>query len=156
MMATQTTPIPSLDDDLTTSRLYPVSFAIFAVARSHRAVAASLLSELGLFPGQELMLMQLWDEDGQSQKALGCLQRIDHSTVAKSVRRLEAAGFVTRQKSDLDGRVTLVYLTAHGRELKERTHRVWAELERRTVAGLTAVEQAQFVESARRILPNID
>ncbi len=100
--------------------------------------------------------MQLWDEDGQSQKALGQTQRFDHSTIAKSVRRLETAGLVRREKSTVDGRVTLVFLTDVGHALKDRTLATWEELERRTVQRLTAEEQAQLVALACKIIPNLE
>ena len=100
--------------------------------------------------------MQLWDEDGQSQKALGQTQRFDHSTIAKSVRRLENAGLVRREKSHADGRVTLVFLTDAGRALKEPVLEIWAELERRTVEGLTADEKNQLVSLVAKILPALE
>jgi len=155
-MATQTDPMPTMKDELTTAEAYPVSFAIFALARSHRAVAASLLAELGLFPGQEIMLMQLWDNDGQSQKALAHTLRLDHSTVAKSVRRLRNSGLLDCGKSEADGRVTLIFLTEAGRALRQRTMDAWAELERVSVTGLSLEEQAQFVLLARKIAPNLN
>src|SRR5687768_1136959 len=84
---------------------FPISFSIFALARSHRALASQLIRETGLFPGQEIILMQLFQQDGQSQNSLGRTLRLDHSTIAKSVRRLEEAGLITRNRSDEDGRV---------------------------------------------------
>ncbi|MFI1970495.1 MarR family winged helix-turn-helix transcriptional regulator [Streptomyces cinnamoneus] len=135
---------------------FPVSFAVFAVARTHRALAAALLREIGLHPGQEIMLLQLWDRDHQSQQALGRTLGVDHSTVAKSVRRLAEAGLVTRQRSDSDGRVTLVSLTPAGRALESRVAQVWAQLEERTTRGLGAEERARFVATARLIEANIN
>ncbi|MCX5512142.1 MarR family winged helix-turn-helix transcriptional regulator [Kaistia algarum] len=134
---------------------FPVSCAIAALTRSHRALAASLLADLGLHPGQELTLMRLWDEDGQSQKALCDALRLDHSTIAKSLRRLEETGLLTRCKSGDDARVQLVHLTEAGRALRERTRAAWAELERRTVAGLSEADQAAFVALARQIASGI-
>jgi DNA-binding MarR family transcriptional regulator len=150
------TPNRTADTQGSTARDFPASWAIYSLARSHRALAASMLSELGLFPSQELILMQLWDEDGQSQKALGQTQRFDHSTIAKSVRRLETAGLIRREKSPHDGRVTLVFLTEAGQDLKSRTLQIWEELERKTVQSLTAEEQAQLVRLAQRIIPNLE
>jgi MarR family transcriptional regulator, organic hydroperoxide resistance regulator len=134
---------------------FPVSCAIVSLARSHRAMAASLLADLGIHPGQELTLMQLWDQDGQSQKALCDALRLDHSTIAKSLRRLEEAGLLTRCKSGEDGRISLVHLTQAGRALRERTHAAWAELEARTVAGLSGEELDNFVALARRLAHNM-
>ncbi|MFI9239920.1 MarR family winged helix-turn-helix transcriptional regulator [Streptomyces sp. NPDC053079] len=142
--------------ELSASDRFPVSFAVFAVARTHRAMAASLLRELGLYPGQEIMLLQLWDRDGQSQQALGKTLGLDHSTVAKSVRRLADAGLVTRQRSDTDRRVTVVSLTPEGRALEPLVAQAWARLEERTTAGLGERERARFVATARAIEANID
>ena len=144
------------ETELSTAIDFPASWAIFSVARSHRALAASKLAAVGLFPSQELILMQLWDEDGQSQKALGQTQRFDHSTIAKSVRRLENAGLVRREKSHADGRVTLVFLTDDGRALQEPVLEIWAELERRTVEGLSADEKNQLVSLVAKILPHLE
>ena len=144
------------DEEPSAAAEFPVSWRIFALARSHRALAAQLMSDLSLYPGQELILMQLWDRDGRSQKELGEMQRLDHSTINKSVRRLESAGLVRREPSPKDGRVTLVFLTEKGRELETATKAAWAELERRTVAGLSEAEQRRFRELALKILPNVE
>jgi DNA-binding MarR family transcriptional regulator len=84
------------------------------------------------------------------------MQRLDHSTINKSVRRLESAGLVRREPSPKDGRVTLVFLTEKGREVETATKAAWAELERRTVAGLSEAEQRQFRELALKILPHVE
>ncbi|QFZ19022.1 MarR family winged helix-turn-helix transcriptional regulator [Saccharothrix syringae] len=131
---------------------HPVSSTIFALARSHRALAASLLADLGLFPGQELILMRLWTRDGRSQKQLAEALGLDHSTIAKSVRRLENAGLVTRTADPTDARVRIVSLTPAGRALEEPTRAAWAELERASTRALTEHEQDLFVELARKVV----
>lgn len=141
---------------LSTPSAYPASWAVFSMARSHRALASVMLADLGLFPGQELILMHLWDQDGRSQKSLGHLQRLDHSTIAKSVRRLEVAGLVRREKSAEDGRVTLVFLTDAGRALEEPTLQVWQALERRTTRNLSPKEREQLVSLARKIIAEVE
>ncbi|BBE23571.1 MarR family transcriptional regulator [Arthrobacter sp. MN05-02] len=137
-------------------RDYPLSAAILAIGHGQRSLAASLLGGLGLFPGQELLLMQLWDQDGLSQKSLGAPQRLDHSTVAKSVRRLEAAGLITRSRSATDGRVTLVFLTDAGRALRGPVTEAWSRLQETVAAGLTDEEQDEFTRLARKILDGMD
>ncbi|MER6343666.1 MarR family winged helix-turn-helix transcriptional regulator [Streptomyces sp. NPDC001595] len=139
-----------------TAGRFPVSFAVFTLARKHRALAAELLRELGLYAGQELMLMQLWENDGQSQNSLGRTLGLDHSTVAKSVRRLEDAGLVSRARSTRDRRSTVVSLTAAGRDLETAVTEVWARLEATAAADFTDQERGQFVSLAHRIGTNID
>ncbi|MFC4102424.1 MarR family winged helix-turn-helix transcriptional regulator [Paenibacillus xanthanilyticus] len=144
------------DKELNTAQRYPVSFSIFALARSHRALAGQMLRDIGLFPGQEIMLLQLWDKDGQSQQSLGRTIGVDHSTVAKSVKRLEESGLVTRTRSPEDGRVTLVWLTEAGRSLEAKVNGIWEELERITVNGLTEAERKQLAALAQRIASSVD
>jgi DNA-binding MarR family transcriptional regulator len=143
--------IPTLQHCTCLSTQYPVSFAIFALARSHRARAASLLAEIGLFPGQEILLMKLAEKDGEPQKALCDSIGLDHSTVAKSLSRLERQGLIERHRCTEDGRVSKVHLTDKGREATGAIFRVWAELERLTVAALNPDDQARLIAAANGI-----
>jgi DNA-binding MarR family transcriptional regulator len=135
---------------------YDASFAIVQVVRSHRALAVKLLNDIGLFPSQDIMLMQLWDKDGQSQQSLGQTLRIDHSTVAKSVRRLENKGLVSRSRSKEDGRVTVVSLTEAGRDLIPKIFNVWSNLEKLTTEDLTEEEKKLIVPLMQKIAYNVD
>lgn len=147
--------MPTPDDSLV-ARTYPLSAAVMAMGHAQRSLAAAFLAGLGLFPGQELLLMQLWEQDGLSQKTLGAPQDLDHSTVAKSVRRLEAAGLITRSRSAADGRVTLVFLTDAGRALQGPVTEAWARLQEGVAADLTGEERAEFLRLARKVLVGIE
>jgi len=142
--------------EFSASAQFPVSFAVFALGRSHRALASQLLREIGLFPGQEILLFQLWDQDAQSQNSLGRALRLDHSTVAKSVKRLEEAGLVSRSRSKKDGRVTLVSLTDAGRALQEHVTDVWRSVEEATTECLTQEEMQTLTQLALKVAANAD
>ena len=133
-----------------------VSFAVFSLARSHRVVAAGLLSPLGLHPSQEILLMRLWQHDGQSQKDLTRCLGIDQSTVARTVQRMESGGLVSRLASVTDGRVSLVYLTDRGRTLREGVTEAWKALEQRTSSALTPAEQEIFIALAHKMKSALD
>lgn len=135
---------------------YPVSYSVFTLARSHRVLAAQMLRKVGLFTGQEMMLMQLWNRDGQSQNSLRRTLCLDHSTVAKSVRRLEEAGLVSRQCSKEDGRVNIVSLTQAGRDMETKVLGYWSDLEKITTEGLNEEEKALLVDLSRRIGSRLD
>ena len=72
--------------------------------------------------------MRLWEQDGQSQKELVDSLGLDHSTVVRSVQRMEAAGLLTRSKSAEDGRVTLVHLSDRGRGCAQWQWAGWVTL----------------------------
>ncbi|WP_113699744.1 MarR family winged helix-turn-helix transcriptional regulator [Nonomuraea lactucae] len=134
-----------------TARHGRLSYAIFTLARAHRAYAAGMLRDLGLHPGQELLLMQLFDRDGQTQSELLESVGLDHSTVSKSLRRLQEAGLLTREPAEHDRRVQLVRLTDKGRAMREPIQAMWSALEQVSVQHLDADAIESFIAQARLI-----
>lgn len=124
----------------------PIVHTIYRISRKNRAVIGNLLRPIGLFPGQEILLMQLWESDGRSQADLVEALGVDHSTVTKMLQRLEAAGMVVRRPSSQDRRVMLVSLTEAGRRLRGEIERTWQELERRTTAHLSDRDREQLLQ----------
>lgn len=142
-------------------RLRPVqesgrlSYAIFQLARAHRGYAARLLRDLGLHPGQELLLMRLLDRDGQTQSELLAAVGLDHSTVSKSLGRMQQAGLLTREPAEHDRRVMRVWLTEAGSAMREPLEEMWAELERTSVADLDAGTVERFIATSEAIRQTI-
>lgn len=118
-----------------------VSSLIPRLARTHRSHVYEPLRQLGLAPGQELMLMRLWHSGPQKQSALAAMLGVANPTIAKMVTRLEQAGFVARQKPPGDARAVLVTLTEAGQALRPKVETIWEELENRTVRALSADER---------------
>ncbi|WDV55794.1 MarR family winged helix-turn-helix transcriptional regulator [Streptomyces coeruleorubidus] len=128
-----------------------VSYAIFQLARAHRARAAAMLREMDLHPGQELLLMQLLDRDGQSQSELLESVGLDHSTVSKSLRRMQEAGLLVREPAEHDRRVMVVHLTDKGRAMREPLAAMWQALEETSARNLSAQQAESFVRTAYAI-----
>lgn len=124
------------------ARSGPVSHAIFQVTRLTRTIAATLLRPLGLYPGQELVMMYLWDLGPLRQTDLVRLTSSDAPTMTRMIQRLEHAGFVRRFPSPSDKRAHLVEATPASRGLQQQVEDLWSELEEMTVGGLTDDEQA--------------
>lgn len=133
----------------------PISALIPAVARAHRTLAGSLLREVGLYPGQELLLMLLWAQEPRSPGELARELHVEPPTAVKAVARLEEAGFLQRERSAEDRRVVLVSLTPAGRALREPVEQIWAELERRTVGDLSAADRRRLTELLAAVAGNV-
>jgi len=110
---------------------------LMRVARAHRTLAASLLSQVGLHPGQEALLMELWDHDGRTQANLAEALGVEPPTVTKMLQRMENADLVDRRPDATDRRAVRVFLTPKGRRLKGKVDKLWVELEAQTVEGLS-------------------
>jgi len=100
-----------LDDQLCFS-LYATSMAI---TRAYKP----MLDRLGITYPQYLVLHALWEQDGRTVGAIAERLALESSTVTPLVKRLEAAGFVTRQRNPTDERQVQVRLTPHGAQMRE-------------------------------------
>ncbi|MGW0877892.1 MarR family winged helix-turn-helix transcriptional regulator [Streptomyces sp. NPDC002740] len=139
----------------TTAGAGPMSYAIFQLARAHRAYASTLLREMDLHLGQELLLMHLLDRDGQSQSELLERLGVDHSTISKALRRMQDAGLVIREPATHD-RVMVVHLTDKGRAMREPLAAMWRTLEETSARGLSAQQAESFVRTAYAIADAIN
>jgi DNA-binding MarR family transcriptional regulator len=122
----------------------PISYAIFQLAKTHRATAGVFLREIGLHPGQELLLMRLRDDDRRTQAELVAELGLDASTVARVVHRLERQRLIERTPSPHNRRATIVSLTASGIARCEDVRNMWSELERVTTQGMSGNERDTF------------
>ncbi|WP_411153259.1 MarR family winged helix-turn-helix transcriptional regulator [Streptomyces sp. A30] len=134
----------------------PMSYAIYQLARAHRARAAAILREMDLHPGQELLLMHLLDRDGQTQSELLESVDVDHSTISKALRRMQDAGLLVREPAAHDRRVMVVHLTDKGRAMREPIAAMWRALEETSALNLSAQQAESFVRTAYAITDAIN
>src|SRR5687768_16218620 len=121
-----------------------IGFVLVQICKAHRQRAEAALNLLGLHAGQEMILFQLWVEDGLSQSRLVERMSVEPPTVTKMLQRMEKAVLVRRCSCPNDARVSRVYLTDKGRSLEAEVQRVWDELDAQTVAGLSEADQADL------------
>ncbi|CRK57930.1 Transcriptional regulator, MarR family [Alloactinosynnema sp. L-07] len=133
----------------------PVSHAVFRLSRLHNLVAAQILRETGLYRGQEVLMMHLWETGPQRQVDLLKATDTDAATMTRSIRRLEQAGFVTTERSTEDRRAVIVAPTEASCALRDRVTQVWRDLEHATVADLDDAEVATALRALRTLERNL-
>ena len=99
-------------------------FSIYSASIAVQRLYKPILDELGVTYTQYLVLSTLWERDGLTVGAIAQRLALEPSTVTPAVKRLEAAGFLTRRRSPKDERQVIVELTEGGRELHPRTARL--------------------------------
>jgi MarR family transcriptional regulator, organic hydroperoxide resistance regulator len=132
-----------------------LSAAIARTAKAHRQRAGQLLAEIGLHPGQELLLAALWRRDGQSQVELARELDVSAPTVNKIVMRMSDAGLVQRRASSDDNRLARVHLTARSERMRGDVEAAWQRLESRTVQNLTEAERAALLTLLRKVYASL-
>src|SRR3978361_125725 len=86
------------------ARSETISLRISAVSRVHRQHAGALLHGIGLSPGQELLLMLLWEKEPRSLAELTRELAIEAPTTSKMISRMAKAGVIVRKRSEVDRR----------------------------------------------------
>ncbi|MEV7672214.1 MULTISPECIES: MarR family winged helix-turn-helix transcriptional regulator [unclassified Streptomyces] len=129
---------------LAATRCGPVNHALARVARMHRIAMGRRLRELGLYPGQELMMMRLWDCGPVRQSELIQSLGLDPSTVTKMLQRLEQSGHVRRGPDPADRRAVLVEATEKGQALRAGVEDAWRDLEACSLDGLSTTDGAEL------------
>ena len=115
-MATDETNLLRLDDQ--------VCFALAIASRSVISVYRPILEPYGLTHPQYLVLLALWERSPRSVKDLGAELRLDPATLSPLLKRLEAAGLVTRKRSAVDERLLDVALTEAGAALRSEAETI--------------------------------
>ena len=139
-----------------TEQAHELNGAIRALTLRHRQRAAELLSELGLYPGQESVLMALAAKGPQVQRRLAEEIGCEPPTVTLMVRKLEAAGHIARRPVPTDRRATCVELTQQGRGLLGRLDQLWTTLATETVAGITQLPPGQITDLLQALAANLE
>ena len=132
------------------------SFTLAKVCKAHRSNVGALLAGHGLHVGQEMVLMELWQEDGLRGGKLASRLGIEPPTVTKMLRRLEACGLVERRTDPTDARSFRIYLTREGRRLEEPVLGCWELSEETVLAGLDERERQTFRSLLIRVRSNLD
>jgi DNA-binding MarR family transcriptional regulator len=99
-------------------------FALAATSRSVVGLYRSELEPLGLTHPQYLVMLALWERAPRTAREIAADLRLEPATLTPLLRRLEASGYVRRQRSETDERALAITLTTAGSSLRERAQRV--------------------------------
>jgi DNA-binding MarR family transcriptional regulator len=101
-----------------------VCFALAVASRSVIGLYRPLLEPLRLTHPQYLVMLALWERAPRSAKDISASLRLDPATLSPLLKRLEALGYITRQRSSSDERMLVVELTAAGRALRADAEKI--------------------------------
>ncbi|MEZ5985465.1 MAG: MarR family transcriptional regulator [Hyphomonas sp.] len=137
--------IPSLDDHLCLG-IYSASLAI---QRTYKP----MLDAMGITYPQYLVLHLLWNEDGQTVGHLARQLDLEPSTLTPLLKRLEAAGHVTRARNPENERQVLIHVTEKGRALRTEVGCMGAALIANS--GMSLEELAELNRKVRQLRDNL-
>jgi len=109
---------PTLDDLLKLDN--QLCFAVYSTSLAMTRLYKPMLEKLQLTYPQYLVMLALWERDGEMVSELGERLSLDSGTLTPLLKRLEANGYLTRMRDVADERRVRITLTSAGRRLKAR------------------------------------
>ena len=127
-----------------------VCFALAVASRSVNAVYRPLLEPLGLTHPQYLVLLALWDHSPRSLRELSTELQLEPATLSPLIKRLEAAGLVSRERSTSDERMLDISLTEAGLAFRGQAESIPPQVFERL--GMPAEELHALRDSLWRVI----
>ena len=124
-------------------------FALYSASRAMTAAYRPILTELNLTYPQYLVLLALWEESPATVGRLGERLQLDSGTLSPLLKRLEANGFIRRERSATDERLVDVTLTPAGRRLESKAQCIPEQLFSST--GMTERAAADLRDAVRHL-----
>lgn len=129
-------------------------FALYSTSRAVMGVYRSKLKALGLTYPQYLTMLAVWEADGSTVRELGDSLDLDSGTLSPILKRLQAEGYIAKDRQRSDERVVRITSTQRGWELESAAAAVRDEVESAT--GLTGDEFIALREALSRLRTNLN
>lgn len=110
------------------------------------------IAPLGLAPAQFMTLLELWKEEGLTQKDLIARLDVEQATMANTITRMERDGLVERKTRPDDRRVKTIIATPKARALQKEAMEAAMTVNRSFLAALEPEEQTQLLDLMRRVV----
>jgi len=112
-------------------------FAVYSANLAYGRAYKPILDELGLTYTQWIIIVALWEADGQTVKSLGEKLFLESNTLTPILKKLEGDGYLQRRRDAADERQVIVSLTPAGRALREKGGQ-------KTLVQATGLEAEEF------------
>ena len=126
-------------------------FAIYSANLAYGRAYKPILEALGLTYTQYIAIIALWEEDNQTVSSLGEKLFLESNTLTPILKKLEALGYLRRQRSTVDERQVLVSLTEEGKRLRERG----LKMNLRQATGLSAEDFPKMQQAVVTLRNNL-
>jgi len=140
---------PPISDDI------PFGAIISIINQGKFIFLNNRLRPLDLSAGQFPILMLLYKEQNIMQETLVRHYHLDKGTIARAVKKLEAAGYIRRIVDPTNRRAVRLFLTEKGERVIPYLKEIHAEWDERIFAGLSAHEKETIRILMHRIGQNI-
>ena len=122
---------------------------LFAIALQRR------IKPLGLAPAQFMVLVELWQGDGLTQRELVERLDVEQATMANTLQRMERDGLIERKPDPQDQRARRIMLTGKARALQEPAIAAALETNADALGELSEYEADQLINLMEKVISSL-
>ncbi|MFJ2319692.1 MULTISPECIES: MarR family winged helix-turn-helix transcriptional regulator [unclassified Pseudomonas] len=126
-------------------------FAVYSTNLAFGKAYKPILEKLGLTYTQYITVVALWEQDDQTVGSLGEKLFLESNTLTPILKKLEAMGYLQRQRDPADERQVRISLTQSGKDLRN----VSSGSSLFEATGLTVDEFTQMQQSIVKLRNNL-
>lgn len=129
-------------------------FPIYLCSKEIIRKYTPFLEKLNLTYTQYIVMMYFWEKGTSNVKAIGRALKLDSGTLTPLLKKLEAKGYLTRERSLKDERNLAISITASGLALRNKTLQIPEEMGK--CINLSLKETETLYSLLYKILINIE
>lgn len=126
------------------------------IARALDSISNIEFKELELTKGQYLYLVRIYENPGIIQEKLSEMIKVDRTTAARAVQKLEAQGFIEKKDDEMNKKINRLYTTDKGDQAYSFLKREGEHTDSVALAGFSGKESELLFQLLQRVRKNVE
>ncbi|AIQ52133.1 MarR family winged helix-turn-helix transcriptional regulator [Paenibacillus sp. FSL R7-0331] len=126
------------------------------IARALDSISNIEFKEIHLTKGQYLYLVRIYEHPGIIQEKLAEMLKVDRTTVARAVQKLERQGFILKKDDEFNKKWNRLYTTEQGDQVYAFLKREADHTDLVALDGLTKEESETLHQLLHRVRKNVE
>ncbi|PAE16500.1 MarR family transcriptional regulator [Virgibacillus sp. 7505] len=126
------------------------------IARALDSISNIEFKEYDLARGQYLYLVRIVENPGIIQEKLAEMIKVDRTTAARAVKKLEINGFIEKKNDEQNQKIKKLFPTEKGEQVNHFIRRENDHSDKVALAGLSDQEVASLYNLLQRVRKNIE
>ena len=137
------------------SKMHSAGFLANLMARKFAASLQQEIRDLGLAPAQFMVLAEMSEQDGLTQRQLVERLEVEQATMANTLARMQRDSLIDRLASETDRRAKCIFVTEKGREVLEIAFHRAQKVNATATSDLTPQEREVFVKLMNKVIETL-
>ncbi|RAS77334.1 MarR family winged helix-turn-helix transcriptional regulator [Priestia endophytica] len=126
------------------------------IARALDSISNIEFKEHNLTKGQYLYLVRICEHPGIIQEKLAEMIKVDRTTAARSIKKLETEGFIEKKDDHHNKKIKKLFPTEKGKEVYPFLRREGDHSEKVALRGFSEQERKEVFQLVQRLRKNIE